>query len=326
MLPILLRVIAVSLGALLVKELFSDSKIDYAKGCNSHDQFLRFASNVSVPEFKMPRLISSRKAIERRITTFFRTKKNVSIPKFYIQGSYKMETMVLERDGTYDVDLGVYFLKKPSVEPSTLQLWVLESINDHTYTGARHKEKCVRVRYQAEFDIDLPVYYKTESDPHPFLATKYKWVESDPKELCDWFDDRKDENGQLVRLVKYFKTWAKNRPHKMPSGIAFTVWVAKNYKTNVRDDVAFYETAMAIDDSFAWSVSCENPATPGDDLVEKLNSSQKEAFKNELGNLIEAAKKTLQLADPKKATSSWRMLLGKRFPTLEDIKDSNNRL
>lgn len=326
MLPILLRTIAVSLGALLVKELFSESKIDYTKGYNSHEQFLRFASNVSLPEFKKPRLISSRKAIERRITSFFRTKKNVSIPKFYIQGSYKMDTMVLEKDGTYDVDLGVYFLKKPSVEPYTLQLWVLESINDHTYTGARHKEKCVRVKYQAEFDIDLPVYYKTELDPHPFLATKYKWIESDPKELCDWFDTKKDENGQLVRLVKYFKTWAKNRPQKMPSGIAFSVWVAKYYRPNVRDDIAFYETAVTIYDSFTWSVSCENPVTPGDDLVEKLNSSQKEVFKTELDNLIEAAKKTLQLADPKKATSSWRMLLGKRFPTLEDVKDSNNNI
>jgi Second Messenger Oligonucleotide or Dinucleotide Synthetase domain len=324
MLPVLLRIIAVSLGAWAVKELFSDSKIDYTKSHNVHFHFLQFEKNISVPSFKVQKLVNSRKALEKKIVSFFRLKRNVPIPKFYIQGSYKMGTMIMEKDGTYDVDLGVYFLIKPGIEPMTLQKWVLDSINDHTYMGGRHKEKCVRVTYQAEFDIDLPVYYKVQDQPHPFLATKYEWVESDPKELCDWFDAKKDENGQLVRLVKYFKTWAKNRPQKMPSGIAFSVWVAKYFKPNMRDDVAFYETAEAINNSFTWSVSCINPATPEDDLVEKLSSDQKDVFKEEFGNLIESSKKALQQTNLKKTINAWRHLFGNRFSDLLVIEDFKN--
>ncbi|MBK8874365.1 MAG: hypothetical protein IPN13_10745 [Bacteroidetes bacterium] len=60
-------------------------------------------------------------------------------------------------------------------------------------------------------------------------------------------------------MVKYFKTWANQRSKKMPSGIAFSVWVATHYKPNSRDDIAFYETAKEIRDSFYWETASNNP-------------------------------------------------------------------
>ena len=282
---------------------------------NTHNQFLQFAQNISVTGSKTKKLIASRKALQERIIAHFKTKPGVLVPKFYIQGSYKMKTMVLKKDGTYDVDLGVYFLTKPAIEPKTLQKWVFEAVNGHTSSTPEHKKKCIRVIYKGDFDIDLPVYYKTSSDLSPYLATKEKWEESDPKELCDWFNMKKDRAGQMLRLIKYFKIWANTRSGKMPSGIAFTVWVANNFKANERDDIAFYETATAIQNSLYWGISCTNPATPGDDLTSKLDANQKNNFKYALASLVQDAYQAIyQQNDVTKACNVWRKQLGDKFP------------
>jgi hypothetical protein len=153
----------------------------------------------------------------------------------------------------------------------------------------------------------------------PFLATKTKWQESDPKELCDWFEKQrkeKDKEGQMLRLVKYFKTWANQRSKKMPSGIAFSVWVATHYKSNTRDDIYFYETTKAIKNSFGWETASKNPATPGDDFLAKLDSNQKRNFKEAFNELIKQAEQALQQDNHTKALNIWKQQFGDKFPVL----------
>ncbi len=281
---------------------------------NTHNQFLEFEKRISLTSSKKKKLIASRRALERRIVDYFKENTKMLVPRFYIQGSYKMGTMVKSKDGTYDVDLGIYFLNKPGVEPQSLQNYVLKAVNNHTGDGAQHREKCIRVIYKGDFDIDLPVYYKTETDAHPYLATKNKWLESDPKNLCDWFESKKDKNGQLVRLVKYFKAWANEREKKMPSGIALTVWVARKYKPNKRDDIAFFETAKEIKKDFGifyTDVIC--PVTPKDDLLEKLSSSQKSNFEQLFSHLIKDAELALSQKRSTKSCNIWRTQFGEQF-------------
>lgn len=286
---------------------------------NAHNYFLRFDQIISLTPGKKTKLILSRKALQDRIVNYFRMYTNLPVPKFYIQGSYKMKTMILSKDGTYDVDLGIYFLINPNVTAFTVQNYVAAAVKGHTYGGAEHREKCIRVKYSGDFDIDLPVYYKTIYDTNPYLATKSIWQKSDPKELCDWFERQrklKDKSGQLLRLIKYFKAWANTRTRKMPSGIAFTVWVAMNYKPNDRDDIAFYETAKAMKNSLFWGVTCINPATPGDDLTSKLDSMQKINFLNEFDSLITNADLALRELYLSRALNIWKNQLGNKFPTI----------
>lgn len=286
---------------------------------NTHNQFLKFEQAISLTKGRKDKLIASRQALQKRIVEYFKTKSNVPIPKFYIQGSYKMKTMVVKKDGSYDVDLGVYFLTKPTVEPLTLQKYVADAVRGQTDLGIEHKEKCIRVIYKGDFDIDLPVYYKTQNDKHPFLATKTKWQESDPKELCDWFDKQRktyDKEGQMLRLVKYFKAWSNQRRRKMPSGISFTVWVANHLNSNKRDDIAFYETAKAVKKSFGWETESKNPATPGDDFLSKLDSNQKSNFKDAFNELIKQAEQALQQDNQAKALNIWKQQFGEKFPLI----------
>lgn len=284
---------------------------------NLHNQFLQFEKTVSLSAAKKKKLISSRQALEKRIKEYFKVNANFLVPKFYIQGSYKMGTMVVDKEGTYDVDLGVYFLEKPNIESITLQKHVASAVKDQTVSGIEHRDKCIRVKYKGDFDIDLPVYYITPTDKHLYLATKNGWVKSDPKELCDWFKNKKDKNGQVLRLVKYFKSWAKQRTKKMPSGIAFSVWVANNYMPDSRDDRAFYETAKAIATTFGGGfvdTVVINPATPKDNLL-KLDFDQRTNFKTVFKQMLSEIEHALQTNSNSKALNIWKQQFGDKFPT-----------
>lgn len=314
----LLKILGLVAGGLILNKILTEDEENYNDMANTHHYFLKFEQNISLTMAKKLKLIASRKALQDRIVNYFRAYTTLPVPKFYIQGSYKMQTMILGNDGTYDVDLGIYFLTNPYVTSFTVQDYVKRAVLGHTTGGAEHREKCVRVKYSGDFDIDLPIYYKTLYDK-PYLATKTTWQQSDPKELCDWFEKQrksKDVNGQMLRLIKYFKRWAAIRTKKMPSGIAFTVWVAENYKANSRDDIAFYETARAIKSRLGWGVSCRNPATPFDDLTAKLDSIQRRNFIDALDNLISEAETALKQESHQKALAIWNKHLGNKFPTI----------
>jgi hypothetical protein len=312
----LLKLLGVAVGGLILRELFKSDEPKVTQKTDASANFLRFQDAISLTKGRKAKLVSSRQALENRIVNYFKNVAKVAVPKFYIQGSYKMGTMVLKKDGSYDVDLGVYFLTKPTIEAVTLQKYVAAAVKDQTVSGVEHRNKCIRVIYKGEFDIDLPVYYKTKDDKHPFLATKANWLESDPKQLCDWFESKKDPNGQMVRLVKYFKAWANERRNKMPSGIALSVWVAKHFRANSRDDVSFYETACSIQSSFSREISCINPATPEDDLLKKLDNNQQTKFAELLSDLINKSKRALEEKQLKNSLKIWRRQFGDKFPII----------
>ena len=290
----------------------------YNPASNTHLHFLEMERVISLNTRQKKKLIASRKAIEASIVKYFQTYHSLFVPRFWIQGSAKMDTMILDRHNTYDVDLGVYFLLKPSVTPVTLQNWVYNAVANHTSDGAERRKKCVRVIYRNEFDIDLPIYYKEATDKSPFLATKHGWEKSDPKELFDWFRSKTDKNGQLKRLVKYFKAWAANKNRKMPSGITFTVWAANHFKPNERDDIAFYETAKAMGEAFFWqlNITSLNPATPKDNFLSKLNEKQNGNFRKAFKELVTDAAIALKQNNLSSAVEIWKRQFGKRFPNL----------
>lgn len=281
---------------------------------NTQPYFLQFIENISLTKGMASRLTTSKKNVEKKIKEHF-TYHKLPKPQFYIQGSYKMKTMVIKRDGTYDVDLGVYFRRDNGLAPATLQKHVHEAVNRITQYGAQRKNKCVRLIYQSSYNIDLPVY-STEDDAPPFLATKKEWEESDPKELCAWFAIQQKKHGpQMVRLVKYFKSWTNNTPGKLPAGIAFTVWVAEKYVGHANDDVAFYKTAVAIQNSFGRKLACINPATPFDDFLDKLTNNQIDAFEDKFTRMIKQAKSALEQSTETKALAIWKKIFGNNFFT-----------
>lgn len=287
---------------------------------NCNKLFLDFNSNVSLSKKQKEALLKSRIAVQDKIIKYFKENTKLSVPKFWIQGSYIMKTLVIKKDKTYDVDLGVYFLEKPDLEAKTVQNHVKEALKDHTSKTPEHRQRCVRVIYTGDYNIDLPVYYKLDEDDHPFLAVKADgWEESDPLDLKKWFEGKKDKKGQLCRMVKYLKVWADRLSFKAPSGIALSVWAGEEYKENEREDEALLDLLKAILEEIEESFLCMNPESPFDDLTSKLDDAQKEKFIEALKVFIQDAENAIDSKNQLEASKLWRKHFGKdNFPEGKD--------
>lgn len=287
---------------------------------NCNKLFLDFNKELNISSKKRERLIKSNDDLRDRITKYMKDNHSDYSVSFFKQGSYKMGTMIKTKDDECDFDDGVYLSDKPEKSASTVQGWIKEAVKDATSTPPQHKKKCIRVIYQGDYHIDLPVYFERESDAHPSLADKDDgWDLSDPREFLEWFDKQKDDEGQLVRIIRYLKAWGDHKRNKMPNGLSMSVLAANNMVINERDDIALKDTLITIQNDIQYNFHCYMPTTPKDDLLAKLDDTQKDNFLDRLADFISDAKKAVD--DEKNqlnASKLWKKHLGDRFPEGED--------
>src|SRR5690606_31119560 len=251
-------------------------------------------------------LKKSRKELKEKIQKWFKDNKPDEIqPKFHPQGSSEMGTTVnplvtYDKEGKplldYDTDYGVYFIKindddlKQSI--NTWHDWVYKATENHTGKDSIRKTTCVRVIYADGHHIDLPIYYKEDSVIE--LAHKSKgWIESDPKEFYEWFNDKKKTRSRLEAIVRCLKAWKnfrenKNSNLKLPSGFELTILATNHYVDADSLDEAFMETVKAIDKelNIYAGFKCCRPTTPSDeDVFESYSETRKLNFLTALKSL-----------------------------------------
>jgi hypothetical protein len=288
---------------------------------NSHNLFQVFNTDLQITDTKKNRLINSRDNLRKKIKDYFTEKHPGYYPKFFMQGSYKMGTLIRRKDDTCDIDDGVYFNSNPDgVTCTTLQTWVKNAV-EGTTDSISHRKKCITVDYKADYNIDLPVYlFDKDAVDHPSLAIKDgDWREDDPKEMISAFNNAKDKNGQLLRIVRYLKAWCDYKRQKMPSGLAMTVLAIDNIQTNDRDDVALKFTLIEIEKELKRHFKCIVPATPNDDIFAEYDESRKNNFMSNLADFIADAKKAVdEEKNQLRASHLWQKHLGERFPDGKD--------
>ncbi len=294
---------------------------------NCNNLFIDFNENLKITDTKKNKLIRSKDNLREKIRKHFEKEHPNYKPTFFIQGSYKMKTIIRTKDDTCDLDDGVYFKNNPdNITSTTLQKWVKEAVTDVTDSNPSHRKKCITVDYTAGYNIDLPVLlFDSDKDTHPKLAVKDNgWQDDDPKEFFDEFNKQKDKNGQLVRLVKYLKAWCDNKRDKMPSGLAMSVLTMDNFQSNDRDDVALKFLLIEIEKTLKANFSCKMPTTPKDDLFGNYDDTRKNNFLDNLASFISDAKKAVDEEENQlKASRLWQKHLGdKYFP---DGKDENEK-
>lgn len=284
---------------------------------NCNKLFTDFVKKITPSLDQMQTMKNSRKKLEDKIKEFIKDKLGLLVC-FYTQGSGspKMKTLIVKADGTYDADRGVYIQGDPELAPETVQGYVYDAVKDHTDDGAEHRRKCIRVLYRSAYNIDFPVYYEAEGETISYLAVKGNgWIKDDPAKMIEWFNELKDENGQLLKMTKCLKAWASEVSHKMPSGIALTVWAARNFvAVEDRDDKCLLELLKSIRNSISFSVICLSPVESYDDLVAKLTDTQKEKFREALSAFITDAEQAIDESNQLAASKLWIKHLGKRFP------------
>jgi hypothetical protein len=317
-LPWLIATGIVTLIGYSLKSEIKDVNISPASNCDR--LFRTFEAKLSISESKIKKLQDAKEEIKGILNLYCKNHKSLTVPSFWIQGSYKMGTLIKTQDNRCDIDLGFYFFTEPQIKNKTLFNNVKKALEESELDKAVIlKEKCIRVNYSSGFHIDLPMYYFDKEEQEPYLLTKDGEYEiSDPKRVWEWFEKKKTNNDrQVLRIVKYLKAWAdfqkKTKGRKMPSGLALSVWAADSeiYNRHDRDDVALFRTALnlysLLSDLDVDEWKCELPVPPYDDLIAKLNLNQRE-------NFLKTLEEFLRKDSKEKAIENWRFLFGKRFP------------
>jgi Second Messenger Oligonucleotide or Dinucleotide Synthetase domain len=292
--------------------------------CN--DLFLEFDEETRLKPNKKETLRTSRNALRTKIQNYFQNTLKVSQPKFWGQGSYMMNTTLVPIEGEYDIDDGVYLvhLAEKSEEDwpatSTVHNWVKNAVDGHTNTPPVNKNTCVRVIYKDDYHIDFPIYIKGEDAEHPKLAHLSEgWIDSDPKELTNWFNDEvKDKGDQLKRIVRYLKAWKdfKKGSNKFPSGMVLTILATNHFASGYAkdDDSALIATIQNIYDELDSSFSLKRPVFPKEELLDDWSDDSKESFLTKLSSIVSNGQKALEEDDKTKASEKWIKVFGERFP------------
>lgn len=284
-----------------------------------HKLFLQFDDELNITKTKKENLIISKNNLRKKIRDFFAENHPLYKPKFYIQGSYKLKVIIRTKDDTCDLDDGVYFEENPeNVSATTLQGWVKDAVEGTTDALVEHRKKCITVDYKAGYNIDLPVLlFNPKVDYHPNLAVKNTgFQEDDPKEFVKKFNKVKTE--QMVRLIKYLKSWCDFKRQDMPSGLSMTVLAMDNYASNLRDDVALKFLLLEIENTLKLSFKCVMPTTPKDDLFRNYSETKKKNFMDNLSKFVNDAKKAVDERNKKTSSLLWKKHLGGRFPEGKD--------
>src|SRR5690606_14529785 len=163
--------------------------------------------------------------------------------------------------------------------------WVYDSVEDHTDQKPIKKTTCIRVVFSDGRHIDLPIYYKKDGVIE--LAHKSKdWIESDPKEFYEWFNNKKQQKYRLEAIVRCLKAWKNIREEnnsslKLPSGFELTILATENYYDADNLDEAFRETVRKIYNTLSEEAGfkCIRPTTPkGEDVFESYSETRKSNF------------------------------------------------
>lgn len=297
---------------------------------NCDKLFKEFNNTIKLSKAKKDSLRTSRDSLRKKAKDKFKDKGYEL--KFHWQGSFAMNTIIMPKDGNYDVDDGAYIqgAEVPNEKIETLRKWLIEVAEEHTTLPPENKASCVRVLFKEKYHVDLVLYHK-KSGAHPKLAHKSNgWVDSDPKEFMEWFNKRCDENGQLKRVVRYFKAWGDELRGEMPSGIIFTILTANNIRFDDRDDISFLRTMESIYATLKVLFVCYRPTTPtSEDLFAGYSETRKKYFMDRLSSFIQSGNQALEMANQKDACPKWQKHFGERFPcnlaedNLEEAKSFN---
>jgi len=296
---------------------------------NCHKLFQDFHGEISIGKTKKERMINSKNGLRSRIRKWFKDNHPDYEPKFFIQGSHKMNSAIRTKDDICDLDDGIYFFREPDVTSTTLQGWIWKAVNGYTDTYPEHRKKCVRSIFSGDYEIDHPVYYKIDGQDYKIAVKDNNFEDSDPKAMVDWFNKKKDDNGKLVRNVMYLKSWCDNKRNKMPSGLSMSI-LAANAKEkivlNERDDITVKDILKEIKKTLDVTFECVVPAVPYDNLFADYDETRKNNFLNALNDFIDDAEKALKEENQLKASRLWRKHLGDRFPEGEDKKEQANSM
>lgn len=298
--------------------------------------FKEFNKNISLSDSYKQKIRTGRDAVRVKIDNHFE-KEEFEKPNHYTQGSYPMHTAILPLDGEdFDLDNGVYlqgYGDDQSTWPSVFVVHDLikKAVEGHT-KAILDKDTCVRVTYQDNYHIDLPIYIMGKDDSGEevaFLAHKSEgWIISDPKAFRNWFNSsvQESEDRMLRRIVKYFKQWIHFNDIDL-SGMAITILATENFTAEEDDAQTLLKVTTDVLDKLEGDFECFKPVRPTDEnLLSGLGYFQQESILENIRNLKDKlAESIFESENQKDSSLILRDLFGSaRFPLGDSAKKNSN--
>lgn len=290
-------------------------------------EFTKFDGNITLSLSKRSSIITSRNAIREKIKSFFKAKKE-KVPSFYIQGSFATHTALAPLSGEeVDIDDGLYLNNCDSDDmekwptPKDVHKDIIEALDGHTQDGCEDKTSCVRVIYQNNYHVDIPVYIM--KDGHAYLANAKSniWVLSDSKDFKDWYADKiKTDSEQARRITRYIKAWRDFKKVKMAS-IEIAILVAEHFVPDDSDLISLKDTLNAIYWNVLGCKMIKKPVSPYEDLWESKKHEEKNEIIGEIKDFLNDVE-TACVSEDAKASTIMQGIFGNRFPLIEEKRDS----
>jgi len=256
------------------------------------------------------------------------------------QGGYAMGTVVNDPAGesNHDIDVALIF------ELDDLPLGALsarQQVRDALCKRATNflhdpeaRTNAVTVWYADGYHLDFAVYRRSAkidgTTTHEHAGTD--WVERDAAEVTNWFEDAVESNSpktdvlgnapavrvhQLRRIVRLIKWFCRSRPSwNLPGGMITTALVVECYRPNrERDDVALYDTLLAIEARLQRSYQVWHPNGSGRELTAKAEFlNQVALMKEKLSSNIPKLSVLFQPdCNREKARSAWDRIFNHTF-------------
>jgi hypothetical protein len=260
---------------------------------NCSDDILSYHDDaVTLPAAERDAMRGRRDANRSRLTAGLTKEDRPPAREFWSQGSYAMKTMVQHPANDYDIDDGVYFDATALVGPRGADISALDArklvrdaVDDGSFaTPPEVRTNCVRIYYEAGCHVDMPVYRRRAGSVVVDGAEYYnelastEWKRSDARDVTKWFEEANktqspdtENGGQLRRVVRHVKKLARSRASwtgQILSGFGITALIVECYHADAaREDVALFETMLAMRDRLDRNLVVDHPVTPNDTIT-----------------------------------------------------------
>jgi len=213
------------------------------------------------------------------------------------QGGYAMHTLNQDPNGgnDYDIDIALIFKKDDIPEdPLKARQRVRDALCKRCTNFTKEPEartNAVTIWYAEGYHIDFAIYrtYIDNFGKEYIEHASTEWKRRDPMEINKWFFESVEKlspkanpiflytpkvaKGQMRRIVRFLKWFCRSRTSwSLPGGMIVSALVAEPeiYQANSeRDDLALYDTIVALNNRLKISCQVYNPVDSSQELTGK---------------------------------------------------------
>lgn len=268
----------------------------------------------------------------------------IAVAPLVSQGSYAAGTLVrpLGRQPDFDIDfvLPIDFRVFPDGffssqrTPDYILSYVQSRLRNWYNTRIEKRNKCVRIRYQDGFHIDLVPGHPIQNGAFeiPDLGSE-GFIRTDPQAMLAWIDEIDvASGGRFRRAVTMLKRWRDENfsSTRAPTGLELTVLAGRAWERRCHggsDDFTLLSKADSSMEAFLWDLSngmllelneifgpsLPMPGIVRDDLAEGWDSDDQQLCAVRLQTFVTRAGEAINTRREDTAISRWQSLFGNSF-------------